>query len=354
MSKVTVVGAGLAGLVAALNCAKAGHRVRVLERCEGVGDDAHARPAVDVTPMNPEALGRFIGVELKEPHIQPAEEFIGYIYGKRYSIPGDWLYLNAVERGVGETSFDQYLYREAVAAGVEFEFGTSLDTQEDFARLPAGSIIATGLVAEPFRALRRECLDVYGFIAKGTIGGPPRVMGFLDHYTKYYCYCANLNGVAFGLGFDARPVPSSLRDEWRRQLEEWEGWRFEEWLPHEGVVATRKINSPGLFTGNKILAGTVSGMQDPFALFGVHSSLCSGKIAAMAVDDKERAWRLFKDFTSAYRISWSLKRLFDMLPDSARGLGLGGIIGLFGSHREALQPFVDRILRTIPGFGNLR
>ena len=30
--------------------------------------------------------------------------------------------------------------------------------------------------------------------------------------------------------------------------------QFEEWLPHEGVVATRKINAPCLLAGNKILA----------------------------------------------------------------------------------------------------
>ena len=64
MAEVTIVGAGLAGLVAAVNCAAAGHQVRVLEKFERIGGDPYIRPAVDVTPMDPERLGRFIGVEL--------------------------------------------------------------------------------------------------------------------------------------------------------------------------------------------------------------------------------------------------------------------------------------------------
>jgi flavin-dependent dehydrogenase len=353
MSEVTVAGAGLAGLVAAINCAKAGHRVRVLERCQVVGGEPYVRPAVDVTPMDSEALGRFIGIELKEPQVVSTEEFVGYIYGKRYAIPGGQLHLKSVERGAGENSLDRYLYNLAVDAGVQFEFGASLDSEEDFARLPAGSIIATGLVPEPFQALKRPFLDMYGFICKGSVEAPPRVIAFFDHYTKYYCYCANQNGTASGLGFDSGPVSQSLQEQWRRQLEEGEGWRLEQWLPHQGVVATPGIKSPNLFAGSKILAGTVAGMQDPFLLFGVHSSLCSGKIAAIAVDDREKAWRLFKDFMAPYKVSWSLKKVFDALPHGVRKPVLRIIFELYDSHQHMMQPFVEFILKTIPGFGKM-
>ncbi len=157
MSEVTIVGAGLAGLVAAINCAKAGHRVNVLEKFDHVGGDPHVRPAVDVTPMDTEALGRFIGVELKPPYVSPCEEFIIYVYGKRYVVPGCQMYLQSVERGSRSSSLDQYLYEVALDAGAEFEFGISCDSREDFAQLPPSSIIAPGsrAVSSPAEALPR-------------------------------------------------------------------------------------------------------------------------------------------------------------------------------------------------------
>jgi NAD(P)-binding Rossmann-like domain len=351
MAEVTIVGAGLAGLAAAVNCAQAGHQVKVLEKFEHIGGDPYIRPAVDVTPMHPDRLGSFIGVELKPPYVTPTEEFPIYVYGKPHVIPGWQLYLQSVERGPRSTSIDTLLYEAALAAGAEFEFGVSIDSQGDFAQLPPNTIVATGLHIEPFLALRRPYVDVYGFIGKTRHEGPARIMGFFDHYTKYYNYCANVNGVAFALAFDGKPVSDSLRDTWDRQLRDWEGIAFEQWLPHEGVVATKKATDPCLFAGDKILAGTLAGMQDPFFLFGVQSSLVSGKIAAIAVDDKERAWRLFHTFTSARKYSWLYKKFFDLQPHFARNLGLRLGFGLYLKQRRLLQPFIDIALKSLPGFG---
>jgi flavin-dependent dehydrogenase len=351
MSEVTIVGAGLAGLVAAINCRRAGHEVRVLERYEQTGGNPYERPAVDVTPMDAEKLGRFIGVEMKPPYVTPTEEFVAYVYGKSFRFPGTYFYLHSVERGSRSTSIDSYLYEIALDGGVEFERGVTFDSQEDFAALPPGSIIATGLNVSPFLALRRPYLNVYGYIGKTRCEGPPRTFGFFDRYTRYYNYCANLNGVAFALGFDGRPVSESLRDEWDRQLREWEGMEFEEWLPHEGVVATRTYDAPCLYVGDKILAGTLAGMQDPFFLFGVQSSLVSGKVAAVAVDDMERAWRLFRRFNSSYRYSWTLKWFYDRQPHWLRNPGLRLGFDLYLKQPGLVQPLLEQALKSLPGFG---
>lgn len=352
MSDVTIVGAGLAGLTAAINCARAGHRVRVLERYEGIGGIDYVRPTIDVTPMDPRALGRFIGVELIEPHVVPTHELVGYIYGKRYSFSGRMLNLYSVERGPRETSLDHFLYRKAVEEGVEFEFGRACLSREDLASLPPDTIVATGLYSELFLAMNRPCLEVFGFVAKTRHEGPPRIIASFNGATSYYFYCANQNGVAFALAFDRRPIPESVVCDWERELRE-EGILFGKWIPHRGVVATRTISAPRLFCGDKILAGTVAGFQDPFALFGVHGSLVSGKVAAMAVDDKARAWRLFRAFTSSYSYSWLAKKLFDLQPAFLRRVGLNLGVAFWNAHQALFQPLLNRVCRAVPGYGKL-
>lgn len=352
MAEVTVVGAGLAGLVAAINCARSGNRVRVLEKRERVGGDPRIRPTVDVTPMEPEKLGRFIGIDLRPPYVVPTREFLVHVYGRKFLFPGDYFRLHSVERGSRSTSLDTYLYELARETGVEFEFGVDVASRGDFSRLPENTIVATGLEAEPFLALGRPYLDVFGFVAVAPHQGEPRILGYFDRHTRYYHYCANLHGTAFALAFNTRPLPESACREWAARLDE-EGYRFRDWRPHKGVVATRVPSAPALFAGNKILAGTLAGVQDPLFLFGVHGSLVSGKIAALAVEDRERAWRLFRRFTSRYRYAWLYKKALDLQPHLVRRPGLDLAFGCLSRFPALFRPLLDEALKSVPGFGML-
>jgi hypothetical protein len=44
---------------------------------------------------------------------------------------------------------------------------------------------------------------------------------------------------------------------------------------------------------DKIVAGSLAGCMEPFMFFGLHGALVSGKIAAAAVTDKEKAYAEF-------------------------------------------------------------
>jgi hypothetical protein len=350
MSEVIIVGAGLAGLTAAIHCARAGHEVQVLEKYDRVGGMPEVHPAVDGTPMRLDKISAFLEIPIGPPQVTPAEVVRLYAYGLRRELPGATLHFHAVERGTHATALETCLYNLALEAGVKFEFGWMLRSQADASQLPPGTIIATGLYIEPFEALRIPHQPVYGYIGTARHESAPFVSCWFDTYTRDYNYVACTNGVVFALGFARRPVGSSLLEKWQRQIREEEGIEFHNWAMHEGLVAGKRLDNPRLFGGNKILAGTIAGMQDPFLLFGAHSSLVSGKIAGIAVDDKAGAYDLFRRVISPYKYAWLGKQFFDRVPHGVRKPAMRAGLRLWAAHPAPLQPVMDTIMRTVPGF----
>ncbi len=70
--------------------------------------------------------------------------------------------------------------------------------------------------------------------------------------------------------------------------------------------------NPRLFHDRFILAGTLAGAQDPVLLFGVHGALVTGRIAALAVDEPERAYREFRKVNRFWRMSYLNRRLIEV------------------------------------------
>ncbi|MEW6552656.1 MAG: FAD-dependent oxidoreductase [Actinomycetota bacterium] len=347
MAEIAVVGAGLAGLVAAINCARAGHQVRVLEKYGRVGGEATNHPSVDSTPMHAERLGEFIGVKLEPPQVTPTRALRFYCFGERIDMDGTLMSLHAVERGTRSTSIENYLYERARDAGVEFEFGWQLRSQADLAELPPGSIIATGLHAEPFLALNIPYQNVYGYTSRVRYEGEPKAAAFFNDLTRDYCYLASANGIAYALFFDrGRPVPRDLVDVWATQLYELEGIRFDDWVPMQGTVAVKRLDNPRMFVADKIVAGTLASMNDPIFLFGVHASLLSGRIAAMAVDDRAKAFEMFRDLLSSYRAAWLMGRMMEHTPTGLRRRLLRAFFGISRSRPDLYNKLMSY---QIPG-----
>jgi len=353
-SEVIVAGAGLAGLVAALNLARDGHDVLVLEKYDRVGGMPQVHPAVDVTPMEPGPLGRFIGVELGEPQVTPTESWNLYTYDQRIAMDLTHIDLHCVERGSRETALDKLLYDKCLEAGVSFEFGKELVSQGDFARLPPDSIIATGLYFEAFEAFHIPYQKVFGYIGRGkTDKGALCAVWFHDFILDYAYYGAS-NGVVFSLYFAREPVRESEWEEFKeRQLEGQEGMSCTSWDYHEGLVPSAAYDNPRMFVGDKILAGTISGMMDPFALFGVHGSLVSGKIAAMAHKDKYQAYELFVRYTRFFKRNLFMKRMSDGFPVALKKKIMGPQVQFIQNHADLFKGAMDNFFKALPGYKQL-
>jgi hypothetical protein len=178
------VGAGLAGLVAAITLARKGYEVRVLEKYKTVGAQPERWPMVDVTPFLPERMSRYLGIEVGAPQVQPCKQLNGYFWGEAFEVPIGRTNLCVVERGPRKTGLDGYLLEVALAEGVKVEFEHPVMGQGAIADLPPDTIMATGLYADVFDALNIPYQMGWCYGAKGHGDRECEAAIYFGDYTK--------------------------------------------------------------------------------------------------------------------------------------------------------------------------
>lgn len=322
MAEVTIVGAGLAGLTAAVNLARRGHQVKVLEREGRVGGSSLYHPSGQGSPLRLDKMCSYIGIDISDA-LEPIRNMLEVAGGKVLEVDPSLISSYFFERGPRTSSVDNYLYETAREEGVEFEFGRSLDSQGDFALLAPNTIVATGLHFEGFNALRVPYLTSHHFTFKGTCNPDLNyVHMFHDTYTSDYGYTSAFRGIYYAHLFNrAKPISTAGRDRFAEQVAALDGREITSWNEFTFPVPAARINTPRLFCGDKILAGTLAGAMDPVAFFGLHGALVSGKIAALAIEDKEAAWREFRKCVSGYPVAYLLARIKDLQPSRLNILG---------------------------------
>ena len=264
-----------------------------------------------MTPIDCKQVSGFIGVDVSRGFIETGDLPL-WIRDKGYAIRYPTLCF--VERGDRPSSLDRVLYEACVEAGVTFCFGNPLNSPGD---LPPGSIIACGLHPEPYRALGIPHQRVYGCFVSEEMDAAAldrNVYLYYDDYTRDYFYGGCVNKLWYGLLFGREPIRERDRLACMDQLEEREGLRWKEWQHITGCCPTASIANPRLFVGKYIMAGSMSGMMDPFFFFGIHGALLSGKIAAMAVDRPEEALVLFRNLNRHFWKSYLLRKGFEAFP----------------------------------------
>jgi flavin-dependent dehydrogenase len=303
MREQVIVGAGLAGMVAAINLARDGYRVVVRERRKEVGGETNIKGLEgkvinigDGTPIHLERMRAYTGIDLSGV-VTPLKSARNHVYGKTFDLDFyDGVPTYLVERGPRPTSLDVHLFNLAVSEGVEFSFD---DTVADFDDLP------------------------------------PQVNGARG-------------AVLFSRG---KQLDASVKTRFERELAENDGIVFDEWNSlNIGALPVANARNPRLFARNLILAGTLSGSIDPFLLFGVHGALVSGKVAAVAVSDHQKGLEEFRRinrmFAPGFLVSWTYRHM--PMPLLKRAVWMGV------KNYPLFAPLLgDRFFGLLPGYRSI-
>lgn len=292
---IIVVGAGPAGLVAAINLNREGFNVIVKERQKQVGGEPGWHPSVHSTPVDIPGLWDYIGMDLSEAFTDTSDAYKMYIGDNAMDVDvkamGYTLY--NTERGGREKSLDSVLFNIAEKEGVNFEFNNGF-TEEDFTRAPKGTIVASGLTPGVYDWLGIDCSVFAGYWAYSNIEDDAvSAAVYMGGFSNEYGYAAALNKVWYVLLFARKEVSPEDLEAFKVKLEECEGRTFDKWLRFRGQTP----KGPKLFHKDLILTGTAAGFVEPAFGFGITGALLSGKISAMAVTDPEKAEKEFKHYT---------------------------------------------------------
>jgi len=234
-----------------------------------------------------------------------------YLYGRRVAIRSR---AYACERGDGADSLDQALKTMALKRGVVFDYRLPIMDEH---RAGDRTILATGFSRTTYQQLGIRHTFFNGYEARMPWSQGVTLTSFKDTYTHQdFAYMASKNGIAYTLLFSRNGVNENDLERYQSHLEQTTGLTFPDWNHAVGCVPVENH----LYAGGRILAGTLSGMIDPFFLSGVVGAMVSGKIAAMAVVEPNNAVRAYRQFTKNFRMKRRLHQLMGcrFIPGSAK------------------------------------
>jgi len=309
--EIKIYGAGISGLVAAISLAKSGFKVEVREKSSQVGGHPKWHPSVHQQVFDLVKTSKYIDIDITSC-FHPARKLVYYLYGNKIKInnPKD-SYI--CEKGRRSSSIENYLYSEAKKLGISFVFGDTFDPKiyKHSITETHQCIVATGLEPKPYQDLDIKHTNIQAFRSSQINRERDSVIFYFGDYTNYdFAYVASFGNLLFSLLFARRGVSKENLDIFCRHLMKSEKLSFDGWYFSIGCVPLEQN-----FVKNRfVLAGTISGMIDPFYLNGISGALISGKIAALFFINKQRAFREFNRFTHNFQLKKNFKLISDKLP----------------------------------------
>lgn len=336
---IHIIGAGLSGMVAGISLAREGYHVTISDAQKKIGGSPLLHPSVHTTPAQLPELCEYTGIDFSDAFVSCDPYPVFYNKTRRLAFPPYVKYNRAycVERGPRPSSIDTFLYGIAVQEGVGFEFGR----RADFPSLGPGIIVATGLDAAGYGAFGVPCRLVYGAWSMREIedrGATGSI--YMGPFSTDYGYTAQAHGLDYNLLFSRRPVTDSDISAYRATLKKIGIADYPDpWQPVTMAVPA----AVRLFAGDVILAGTLSGMIEPFWGYGIVGAIISGRLAARAVTDRNAAEMEFEQFNRGFDKKFLRRETFSSYPSPVRSLLTRG-----GLAWARLQCRLDRKIASGP------
>jgi flavin-dependent dehydrogenase len=284
-STIEVVGAGPAGLAAAITAARGGARVVVHERAARVGSRFHGDfQGLENWTTDGDVLEELADLGLRADFAPvPFRHQVCFDpAGGEHHVRSPEPFYYLLRRGSGPGTLDHALWRQAEEAGVEIRFGSPAR------ELPAGGVFAGGP--------RRSHVAAVGWLFESDQpDGAWAVLGE-TFAPGGYAYLlvqggrATLSACLFRRFREARACLARAR----RFLERRIGLVLRLPRPFGGVG---NIGMPRTaIAGDTLLAGEAAGFQDPLWGFGIRHAVLSGHLAARALlagrpRDYDGLWR---------------------------------------------------------------
>lgn len=302
--ETVILGAGLSGLTAAIKLADWGCDVVIRERPRSRPLEERDTTSIHALRFDPAFLEDYLSCPLADC-FQPVRREAQYVGRRvRRPRPSHWICM----RGSAPDSIDQRLRALAVSRGVRFR--EAIDRAGPGA-VPEASIVATGLDADTYHSLGLDHTRLTGFASTAPTTDSGLLLTYVGRYTHpNYAYVATGWGTAFALIFSRRGIAPDALAEFVERLDATEGLVFGEWRPLR-VAVPRECH---LFHSGRILAGSLSGLIDPFWYSGVGGGLLSGGIAALARVHPKLASLEHRRATRSFRGQLLLSDLADRLP----------------------------------------
>ena len=273
---VTVLGAGLSGLTAAVKLAEAGQKVTVFEKNSFVGGISIENiQAVRNYDLPFDQFDHFAKNGLKFHSIKPIHKIVKYApSGKKMEVnSGDKPLFYAVKRGSDQSSLDYQLYGRSLEFGVKTTFN-SANT------LGNGNIIAVNSIFRNIWA--------YGAMFKGINVDPEKIIFFMDndYCPQGYIYLipygkheASIAATSFDLSC---PLPILFKKFLKENEVVNEAISSASFTRNFSGFAYCNIPETAEIKGKKFV-GSAAGFIDPARGFGIKYAIESGMMAAESI-----------------------------------------------------------------------
>lgn len=309
--KIKIAGAGLAGLTAAINLAKAGFSVEVYEKCYKIGEQYKENPQMLPNWFSDED----VILELEKCNIkinwlnEIKEVEVSLMNQKVVFYGGEGPVGYTVLRG-GENSLEKDLEKQAREVGVRITTGSSIDTngKNDF------DIIATGL-GKPLTV-------GYGRVYSGDFD-PEKARVFFDPTlspTLGYCYLfphsKNVVTVKISRLFSEKNV--DLKENFKKFEDRYlaKEIKKENFLYEFGSLRSFEIPDSAARSGS-LFVGEAAGFQDELFRFGMRYAVLSGYFAAKSIIEGQSYDALWKArFMKEFNRTAATRNVFKDLKES--------------------------------------